>query len=146
MGFFIAISLIVIIPILIIVPVLWLPLFLIIAVVLYTWFSNKFRQKVLIRKEVANHSLRDWIRVNGYVAIVFGILNIPALITLISNPAGYMETTKEFTKQFGQDFEQNFRTENINILTSVMLLYLVVLLVHVFWTFALIKKNKEYFQ
>ncbi len=145
-GFFIAVSLVIIIPIFISVPVLWLPMFLIISVVLYTWFSNRFRQKVLMRNEVVSHSLRDWIRVNGFVAIVFSLLNIPSIINLIQNPARYFETTKEFAKQFGQGAGQNFKIENIQALTSVMLLYFIALFVHVFWTFAMIKKNKENFE
>jgi len=145
-GFFMAIALIVIIPIFITIPVLWLPMFLIIAVVLYTWFSNKFRQKVLVRREVVNHGLRDWIRVNGFVAIVFSLLNIPSIINLIRNPASYFEATKEFAKQLGQGAGQNLKIENIQVLTSVMLLYFIALFVHVFWTFTLIKKNIENFQ
>jgi hypothetical protein len=145
-GFFIAIALLVIVPIFITVPVLWLPLFLIIAVVLYTWFSNRFRQKVLIRKEVVNHGLRDWIRVNGFVAIVFSLLNIPSIISLIHNPGGYVEATKEFSKQLGPAAGQNLKIENVQVLTSVMLVYFITLFVHVFWTFALLKKTKEYFQ
>ncbi len=145
-AFFIAVSLVVIIPIFITTPVLWLPMFLIIAVVLYTWFSHRFSQRVLMRKEVVNHSLRDWIRVNGYVAIVFSLLNIPAIINLIRNPAGYFESTKEFAKQFGQGVQQNLKIENIQVLTSVTLLYMIALFVHVFWTFTLLKKHEEYFQ
>src|SRR5215210_69834 len=145
-GFFIAIALIVIVPIFITVPVLWLPLFLIVAVVLYTWFSNRFRQKVLIRKEAVNHGLRDWIRVNGFVAIVFSLLNIPSIISITKNPAGYFEATKEFTKQFGPGAGQNLKIENIQLLTSVMLVYFIGLFVHVFWTFTLMRKAKEYFQ
>ena len=145
-GFFIAVALIVIIPIFITIPVLWLPMFLIIAVVLYTWFSNRFRQKVLMRKEVVNHGLHDWIRVNGFVAIIFSLLNIPSIINLIRNPASYFEATKEFAKQLGQGAGQNLKIENVQVLTSVMLLYFIALFVHVFWTFTLIKKNKEYFQ
>lgn len=142
----IAVSLVIIIPVFITVPVLWLPLFLLIAVVLYTWFSNRFSQKVLTRKEVVNHSLRDWIRVNGFVAIIFSMLNIPAIINLIRNPASYFETTKEFAKQFGQGTEQSFTPGNIHILTSVMLMYLIALFVHVFWTFALLRKNQDFFR
>ena len=145
-GVFIAVSLVVIIPLFITVPILWLPVFLLIAVVLYTWFSNKFRQKVLIRKENVNHSLRDWIKVNGYVAIVFSLLNIPSIINLIRNPASYAEATKEFAKQFGQAGKQNFNVQNIQVLTYVMLIYFIALFVHVSWTFALLRKNKEYFQ
>lgn len=145
-GFFIAVALVIIVPVFITVPVLWLPMFLIIAVVLYTWFSNRFRQKVLMRKEMVNHGLRDWIRVNGFVAIIFTMLNIPAIINLIRNPANYMEATKELTKQLGQGSGQNLKTENVYILTSVMLVYFIALFVHVFWTFTLMKKNEEYFQ
>ena len=145
-GFFIAVSLVVIIPLFIAVPVLWLPMFLIIAVVLYTWYSNRFRQKVLIRKETVNHNLRDWVRVNGYVAIVFSLLNIPSIINLIRNPASYIEATKEFARQFGQAGKQSFNVQNIQVLTYIMLIYFIALFVHVSWTFALLRKNKEYFQ
>lgn len=145
-AFFIAISLVIIIPIFITVPLLWLPMFLIIAVVLYSWFSNKFRQKVLIRNENVNHNLRDWIRVNGFAAIVFIMLDAPSIISLILHPASYYEATKEFSKQFSHDTQQNFKVENIQMLTSVMLVYFIALFVHIFWTFTLIKKYKENFQ
>ena len=145
-GVFIAVSLVVIIPLFITVPILWLPVFLIIAVVLYTWFSNKFRQKVLMRNENVNHTLRDWIKVNGYVAIVFSLLNIPSIINLIRNPNSYAEAAKEFAKQFGQGGKQNFNLQSIQVLTYVMLIYFIALFVHVSWTFALLRKNKEHFQ
>jgi vacuolar-type H+-ATPase subunit I/STV1 len=145
-GFLLAISLIVIIPVFITVPVLWLPLFIIAAVVLYTWFSNKFRQRVLVRKEVVRHSLRDWIKVNGYVTIAFSILNITSILSFIRNPASYIEATKELTKQFGQQVGQNFRAENMYIISIAMLVYLIALFAHVLWTFTLIKKHEDFFQ
>ncbi len=145
-AFFIAISLMVIVPVFIGTPVLWLPMFLIIAVVLYTWFSNKFRKKVLMKKEAVNHSLYDWIRVNGFIAVLFSFLNISSIINIIRNPQTYFTATKEFAKQFGQGGKQNFTIQNVQLLTSVMLLYLIALFVHVFWTFALLKRNKEFFQ
>jgi H+/gluconate symporter-like permease len=141
-----AACLVIIVPIFITAPVLWLPMFLIVAVVLYTFFSRRFSRRVLIRKEFVNSGLRDWIRANGFVAIFFSILNIPAIISLIRNPASYFEATKEFSKQFGRGTEQNFTTANLNILMSVMLLYLVALFIHVFWTFALLRKYKDFLQ
>lgn len=145
-AFFIAVSLVVIVPLFITVPVLWLPMFLIIAVVLYTWFSNKFRKKVLNQKETVNHSLRDWIRVNGFVAIVFSLLNIPSIINIIFKPETYIEATKEFAKQLGQGAGQNFKIENIQVLTFILLTYFIALFIHVFWTFSLMKKHQEYFK
>lgn len=145
-GVFITICLVIIVPIFITAPALWLPMFLIIAVVLYTFFSNKFRRQVLIRKEIVNHGLRDWIRVNGFVAIFFSLLNIPAIINLIRDPAAYFEATKEFASQFGQKADQTFTTNNLHVLTTVTLAYLVALFIHVFWTFSLLRKYKDFLQ
>src|SRR4051812_23358901 len=113
-GFLMALCLVVVIPLFITLPVLWLPLFLIVAVVLYTFFSHRFSRKVLTRKEPVNHNLRDWIRVNGFVTIFFTVLNIPAIINLIRNPASYFESTKEFARQFGQEAGQSFTTGNLH--------------------------------
>ena len=145
-GLFMAIALVIIVPIFITAPVLWLPLFLIIAVVLYTFFSYRFSRKVLIRKEMVDHSLRDWIRVNGFVTLFFTFLNIPAIINLIRNPQSYFEATKEFSKQFGQGTQQTLSPGNVTAMMTVMLIYLVALFIHVFWTFTLLKKHKEYLQ
>lgn len=145
-GLLIAVSLLVIVPMFIVVPILWLPMFLIIAVVLYTWFSSRFRKKVLVKEEMVPRSLRDWIKVNGYVAIVFTFINIPPVITLIRNPATYLEATKEFTKQLGQNMQQGFKQETLHTISYVMLVYLIALLVHVLWTFALVRKHEEHFE
>jgi hypothetical protein len=90
--------------------------------------------------------LRDWIRVNGFVAIAFSILNIPPIITLLRNPAAYIASTREMLKQFGESYQKSFREENVYVLGYIMLVYMVALLIHVLWTFALIKRNKEFFQ
>lgn len=145
-GLFMAVALVIIVPVFITAPVLWLPLFLIIAVVLYTFFSHRFSRKVLIRKEMVNHSLRDWIRVNGFVALFFSFLNIPAIINLIRNPQSYFEATKEFSREFGQETQQTLSSGNLTVLMSVMLLYLMALFIHVFWTFALLRKFKDFLQ
>lgn len=143
-GLLIAVSLLLIIPTFIAVPVLWLPMFLIIAVVLYTWFSNRFYKKVLVRKEIVSHSLRDWLRANGYVTIVFSFLNILSIISVLNNLTAYLEKTKEFAEQFGQQVRQNLNINSIQTIIAIMLVYLIALFVHVFWTFSLLKRNEEF--
>ncbi len=145
-AFFFALSLLVIIPVAIGSPALWLPTFLIIAIVLYSWFSNQFHQRVLQRQQIVRRRLKDLIRVNGIVAVIFGFLNIPPIIVLLRNPSAYIAATKEMMKQFGPEYQQSFKAENVHIIGIVMLVYLVVLLIHVFWTFALMKKYKDFFQ
>ena len=141
-----AVSLIIIIPVSLTFPALWFPAFLIIAIVLYTWFSNKFQQKVLLQRQVVKLSLRDWIRVNGFVAIGFSFLNITPVISLLKDPSAYIKSSKEMMKNIKPGYEDNFKDENVNILGIVMLIYIIALLVHVLWTFALLKKNKDFFQ
>lgn len=141
-----ALALLFIIPVSLAVPPLWLPTFLIAAIILYTWFSNKFQKQVLVRHETVKASLRDWIRVNGFVAIGFSILNITSMLALLRNPGQYIAQMKEAFEQLGPEYEQKFKPENLSILAVIMTIYMIALLIHVLWTFSLLKKHQEHFQ
>ncbi|MGI8633876.1 MAG: hypothetical protein ACR2KZ_00595 [Segetibacter sp.] len=145
-SFFIAVTLILLIPASLVMPPFWLPVFLLVAVVLYTWFSNKFRRLVLRQKEVVRTSLKDWVKVNGYVTIVFSILSLPGAIALLRNPAVYMANMYEMMGKMGNHSSQAFTERSAIILALIMIFYFLILLVHVFWTFALIRKHAQYFQ
>lgn len=145
-ALFIAMALVFIIPASLTVPPLWLPVFMFVAIVLYTWFSQKFQRLVLIQQKPVRASLRDWIRVNGFVTIVSCILNISPIIALLRNPAAYIAAMKAALTQLGPQYEQSFKPESLTSVAIVMVVYLLILLVHVLWTFALIKKNREFFQ
>ena len=101
---------------------------------------------VFIRQEVVKASLKDWVKVNGYVAIVFSILNIPPMLALLKNPDAYLASMKDTMKQLGPQYQQNFTTQSAIALSVIMIIYLIVLFAHVLWTFALIKKHEEHFQ
>jgi hypothetical protein len=145
-AFFIALSLILLIPASLVMPPFWLPVFLLVAVVLYTWFSNKFQRLVLRQKEVVRTSLKDWVKVNGYVAVAFSILSLPGSIALVKNPSTYIANMHEMMGKMGNQAQQSFSERSAIILALVMILYFAILLVHVLWTFALIKRHEEYFQ
>jgi membrane protease YdiL (CAAX protease family) len=141
-----ACSLLVLLPLSLAAPPLWLPVFILLAILLYTWNSRKFRYKVLLKNEPVKHSLRDWIRVNGFVAIIFSVFNIPSTISIIISPYKFTESMQEMVKQFGNKFEQNLQPETLRTVSIIMLVYFVALLIHVVWTFSLLKKYKEHFQ
>jgi len=145
-AFFIAFALLILIPISLAMPPLWFPVFLFVAIVLYTWFSLKVQRLVFMRHEVVKSSLKDWVKVNGYVAIVFSILNIPPMLALLKNPNAYIASMRETMKQLGPQYQQNFTTQSAITLAVIMIVYLIVLFAHVLWTFALIKKHDEHFQ
>ncbi|MDQ6815025.1 MAG: hypothetical protein M3040_14920 [Bacteroidota bacterium] len=126
------------IPMLISSPQTMLSAFLMIAVILYSWFSFKFRRDVLQKQETVGHSLRDWIRVNGIVTMVFSIISIIGITPLLANPQPFVEAIKNFGIVMP--------LKSVITFCYVMLIYAIVLLAHILWTFALIKKHKEFFQ
>ncbi len=145
-ALFLAFGLLFVFPMFIMLPAMWLPTFILVAIVLYTWFSNKFSRKVLLKQQAVKRSLYDWIRVNGFVAIIFCMLQIPAAIALMKNPEVFMEQMNQFSAKYGKEFQKGVQSSNITFIASVILLYLLALLTHVLWTFALMKKHREYFQ
>ncbi|MDB5249340.1 MAG: hypothetical protein JWQ40_3734 [Segetibacter sp.] len=115
-----------------------LPAFMMLAVILYSWFSFKFRREVLQQQKIVNHSLRDWVRVNGIVTLIFSIMTILGLLPLLKNPQPFLDAVKNF----GVDMP--LKTATTFFFT--MLTYATILLIHIVWTFALMKKYKEFFQ
>ena len=133
-----SISMLFSIPMLLSSPQTLLPAFMMLAVILYSWFSFRFRRQVLQQQKVVNQSLRDWVRVNGIVTLIFSIMSILGLLPLITNPQPFIEAVKNF------GVEMPLKTATTFFFT--MLTYAVILLVHIVWTFALMKKYKEFFQ
>lgn len=119
-------------------PVTMLSGFMMIAIILYSFFSFKFHRQVLQQQQVVKKSLKDYIKVNGIVAIIFSINIFISVLFLLNHPDIYVEAVSNLGVELPLD--------KITGLFYVMLVYAVSLLVHVLWTFALMKKNQEYFQ
>lgn len=133
-----AVSLVLSIPVMLSSPLTMLSGFMMVAIILYAFFSSRFHRTVLQMQQPVRKRLKDWIRVNGIVAIVFSLVIIVDVIVLLQNPQVYVDVVKNF----GVDVPLN----KVKAFFWVMLAYGIVLLVHVIWTFTLMKKNKEYFQ
>lgn len=133
-----AISLVFSIPIMISSPLTMLSAFMIAAVILYSWFSSKFRREVLQQQKTVKHNLRDWVRVNGMVTLIFSTLTIMNVSVMLQNPQLFTEALKSFNVQMP------FKT--ITTFFVIMLIYALILVIHISWTFSLMKKNKDFFQ
>lgn len=112
--------------------------FMMLAVILYSWFSFKFRREVLQQQKIVKHSLRDWVRVNGIVTLIFSIISIVGIVPLLLNPQPFLDAVRNF------GVEMPLKT--VNVFFIVMLVYAVILMMHILWTFTLLKKNREFFQ
>jgi hypothetical protein len=131
------ISLVFSIPMLISSPVTLLSAFMMVAVILYSWFSFKFYREVLQQQKIVKHRLRDWVKVNGIVTIVFSVLTILNVLLLLKNPNLFTDAIRSFGVEM--------HLKSITGFLYVMLGYGAILFIHVLWTFALLKKNKDYF-
>lgn len=131
-------SLLLSIPMLISSPLTMLSAFMMVSIILYAWFSNQFVKKVVNQQQVAKKSLKDWVKVNGIVALIFSMVVIIDVAFLLQNPQAYVEAVKGY----GVDMP----LQTIKTFLSIMLAYGIVLLVHVIWTFTLLKKNQSFFE
>lgn len=136
-ALFLSISLVFSIPMLISSPITLLSAFLIVGVVLYAWFSAKFYRQVVQQKKTVQHRLRDWVRVNGIVTMVFCSITFMNVLLLLKKP----ELFSDAAKTMGVDMPVKI----VNSFFYGMLAYAILLLIHVLWTFSLLKKNKDFF-
>lgn len=132
------ISLVVSIPMLVSSPITLLSAFFMVAVILYAWYSFRFYREVLQQQKTVKHRLKDMVRVNGIVTLVFSVITILNVLFLLKNPALFTESIKNFNVQMP--------VKNITGFFYAMLIYAAILFIHVVWTFSLLKKNKQYFQ
>lgn len=78
------------------------------------------------------------VRVNGIVTLVFSVITILNVLYLLKNPAFFTDSIKNLGVEMP--------LKNITGFFYAMLIYAAILFTHVVWTFALLKKNKDYFQ
>jgi len=133
-----AVSLLFSLPVLLSSPLTMLSGFMMVSIILYSWYSNKFSTKILQQQQVVKHGLKDWVKVNGIVAIIFSLIVIVDVILLIGNPQAYVEAVKKL----GVDLPE----QTITTFLYIMLAYGIILLIHVVWTLILLKKKASFFQ
>jgi hypothetical protein len=109
--------------------------FMMLAVVLYAWYANKFLRIVLNPQQFFTKRQKDWLQVNAIVALIFSILLATQSIAFIKDPKLVEEAFKQMPVQSPTDLIVNT--------SKVMLTFALILLVHVIWTYTLIRQHKD---
>lgn len=128
-------------------PSLLLPFGILSATVMYIFFSFQFLTKGILRNIQCQASLKDWIKVNAYVTLVFALMCIVQFISvslhpeLLDNLIVQMKTMQQKEAPSPDLFYKTLK----GILFG-MLAIGVVLIGHVLLTFTLLKKHEELFQ
>ena len=90
------------------------------------------------QQQVVKHSLRDWVRVNGMVTMVFCVISILGILPLLRNPQVFTDALKNMSVQMP--------LKSVTGFFYGMLAYAIILFIHILWTFTLLKKYEKFFE
>ena len=130
-------------------PSMFLPVFMLAGVIIYTFTSFYFDRKGVQKGGACKPSLRDWIRVNAFVTIAFSVTTLIDSINFLSHPALMNDFAKQMIKSqpsyasagITQAYLEHFLTTAFYIICS----YCVLLLLHIGATFTLLKQYRYLF-
>ena len=135
---FLALSLLMSIPVLITSPLNLLSAFMLACIVLYAWYCNRFYRTVGLQQQDVKTSLRDLLRVNGIVTLIYSVFINAGMTMFIKKP----DLLLEQLQKMGVTVQQS----TMLVMLYVLLVFGVVLFVHVFLTFRLIRKYIAFFK
>jgi hypothetical protein len=116
-----------------------LAIFLMLCMVLYGWFANRFYVFVMLRKQKMSKRQKDWLQVNALVSFIFAVLSIGNCVYLYYKPGMIDKMLSSMPVQ-----EVNSKQLFLNIMLLVLVLFSL-MAIHIIWTYILIRKHKEYF-
>jgi uncharacterized membrane protein YuzA (DUF378 family) len=128
-------------------PAALLPVFTMAATVIYVFTSFSFLQKSIIQQRQVKAKLRDWIKVNAYVAMFVAISSLMQGVTFLANPAimkEALEQANSMMKQMNQPVTYDLMDMMKGIIYFIIG-FAAVLLTHIVISFQLLKKYKDYF-
>ena len=118
-------------------PSFLLPFFLMVALILYGWFSNIYFKRVYVLKTAVTKKLKDWVQVNAIVTLLFCLILAAETIVIYQKPQLFLDALKNFSGSYPL-------TADIVKQTMLLLsIFALIILAHVIWTLALIRKNRH---
>jgi hypothetical protein len=128
-------------------PALLLSVFVIVAVVIYSIASFLFLINGINGNRQLQPKLRDWIKVNAYVALVFVMMNIFQSVAVLQNPSVLSEAVKQVSdmQQSKSPLSADFMLRIMKAVVWVLLFYAIILGIHISFTFRYLKQYAHLF-
>jgi hypothetical protein len=128
-------------------PALLLSVFIVVAVVLYSFTSFQFWQKGIQQGQVFRPGFKDFIKVNGYVSLVFVVQIVLSFITVQANPQLLQEQLNQVAALQGGNatLPVAVMMQMMRIVIWVLLIYSLMLGYHIFTTFRLLRHHAHLF-
>lgn len=123
--------------------------FIISSVIIYTFTSFSFLREGIQKGRAVKASLRDWIRVNAFVGIFFGVTTAANCIMVLAEPKLIADIYKQMVKMqpssASAGITQEGLTHTLTGMLVVFAIYCVLLLAHITITFFLLKQYRYLF-
>jgi uncharacterized membrane protein HdeD (DUF308 family) len=123
---------------------------MLVCVAIYTYTSFYFLQNGIIAQRKCKPSLKDWIKVNAYVSIAFGVLSVVQSIGLLTNPVAIQQVIEQSAEMQNQMSGTSTPTDLLQKTTQWLLIIMgitgVILIAHTFLTFSYLKKFSSTFE
>lgn len=130
-------------------PILLLPIFILLCVVIYVICSFTFLFKIINAQKLGKKILKDLLKINGIIALAFSVLNIINLSSIIFNPAMMDKLVADAITQSASSFPAGITKEMIaNVAWTFivfMTIFSTVLITHIIISFNLIKRYASSF-
>ena len=128
-------------------PAVLFSVFLVAGVVLYSFASFQFLSKGIRKGQTMKPGRKDFIKVNAYVALFFGVMNLIQTITLIISPVGLKDVVDQFTTMpsAGSGFSVEQFYTMMKAVLWFLLIYAIALIVHIQLTFRLLRQYASVF-
>ncbi|MFY7652939.1 MAG: hypothetical protein ACOVQE_09555 [Chitinophagaceae bacterium] len=125
-----------------------LPVFLLACLVMYFFFSFYFLQKGIHGKQTLKPSLKDYIKVNAFVTLVFCVFNGIQLIQVLMMPtvkALVIEQALQMSAKGMAPYSKEFVLKIFNISMVSIAIFFSLMLVHVIVSFRFLKQYRHLF-
>jgi hypothetical protein len=118
------------------------------ATVIYIFSSFSFLQNGIDRQAACKPKLKDWIKVNGYVALFFAVMGLIQGIVVLSNPGATKMIMDNFMTMQATELKAPEMALMLKIMKAVlwfMVVFSAILLFHISTTFKLLRQYKHVF-
>jgi hypothetical protein len=129
-------------------PAVLIGVFMMACIVIYTFCALSFLNRGIIAHRPCKPSLRDWIRVNAFVSLLFASLSLIQSVTLVSNSAvlgqtidAAMPTQTSLPAGVTREMLESFMRGSLYF----MLMLSIILIIHIIITFRLLRKYSYLF-
>ncbi len=122
-------------------PAFLLATFLAFACAAYSYCTNYFSAKVIVKQEEIGTKWKEWIKANAVVAIIWGFLLVVVTLFFFA-----FKNTPIIQSRVPKEMTELMQSNGVAFQMILLLVYGIALIIHIIWTFILLGKYKTFFK